>query len=357
MLSHLKLIKIGHRLKPKMIYKKKLPTISIVTPTLNSNIKLFEKVLKALKSQTYPKELIEHIVFDAGSTNGTLEMARKYGCNVTIRTDLKVQEQVRQSLAIKKSRGELILVLQSDNVPTSKTWLKEMVQPFIDNKKVFATFSAYNDYEKNMSVMTRYGAFFGAGDPTLYYLGKSDKIPLIQKRWNKGDVIGETSGYWLVEFDKETLPTLGDNGFMFRKRVMNKVNKNPSDYIHVDIYVDLLKLGYNTYGVIKNSIIHVINPDIMTYAKRRFQVKETYYDGRRGKRKYLVFSWQSRKDRFNLIKFAFFSLTFIFPLYESFRGYMKIRDKAWFLHPLLSFIMFFTYSFSELQFFASKFKK
>ncbi|MFH1827587.1 MAG: glycosyltransferase family 2 protein [bacterium] len=340
-----------------MIYKKKLPTISIVTPTWNSNIKLFERVLKELKRQTYPRELIEHIVFDAGSTNGTAELAKKYGCKVTIRADLKVQEQVRQSLAIKKSRGELVLILQSDNIPTSKIWLKEMVQPLLDDKKIFATFSAYNDYEKNMSMMTRYHAFFGTCDPVLYYLGKSDKIPLIQKRWNKGDAIGETSGYWIVKFTKDTLPTLGDNGFMFRKSVISKVNKNSKDYIHVDMYIDLLKLGYNTYGVIKNSVIHVINPDIMTYAKRRVQVKETYYDGNRGKRKYLVFSWKSGRDKLNLLKFIFFSLTFIFPLYESVRGYMKIKDRAWFLHPLLSPIMLFSYGFSELRWFASRFKK
>ncbi len=357
MLLHLKLIKIGHCLKPKMIYKKKLLTISIVTPTWNSNIKLFERVLKELKRQIYPRELIEHIVFDAGSTNGTAELAKKYGCKVTIRADLKVQEQVRQSLAIKKARGDLVLILQSDNIPTSKNWLKEMVQPFIDNKKVFCTFSAYNDYEKNMSATTRYGAFFGAGDPTLYYLGKADKIPLLQKKWNKGKIIDETRRYWIVEFNKDNLPTLGDNGHMFRRSAMNRVNKDPKRYVHLDMYIDMLGLGYNTCGVVKNSVIHVITPSIFTYAKRRMQVKETFYDRRRGKRKYLVFSWKSHKDQLNLIKFAFFSLTFIFPLYESIRGYIRIRDKAWFLHPLLSFIMFLAYGFSELRWFASRFKK
>lgn len=330
------------------------PSISIVTPTWNSPLPLFERVLKTLQNQVYPKNLLEHIVMDAGSVNGTAELARKYGCNVTVRSDLKVQEQVRASLGIKKAKGDLVLILQSDNILTSKNWLKEMVQPFIDNKKVFCTFSAYNDYEKNMSATTRYGAFFGAGDPALYYLGKSDKIPLLQKKYDKGEIINETLGYWIVKFNKDTLPTMGDNGHMFLRSAMNKVNKNPNSYVHLDTFIDMLDIGYDTCGVVKNSLIHVITPSIINYAKRRVQVKQTFYDGRRGKRKYLVFSWRSGKDRLNLLKFVFFSLTFIFPLYESIKGYIRIRDKAWFLHPLLCFLMLVSYGSSEIGWFYKK---
>ena len=331
-----------------------LPSISIVTPTWNSPLPLFERVLRTLKNQEYPKNLLEHIVIDAGSVNNTIELAKKYGCDITVRSDLKIQEQVRASLGIKKAKNDIILMLQSDNIPTSKNWLKEMVQPFIDNKKVFCTFSAYNDYEKNMSITTRYGAFFGAGDPTLYYLGKSEKIPLLQKRYNKGNIIDETLAYWLVRFTKNTLPTLGDNGHMFLRSAMNKVNKDPNLYVHLDAFVDMLNQGYDTCGVIKNSVIHVITPSIFTYAKRRVQVKQTFYDGRRGKRKYLVFSWRSGKDVLNLIKFTIFSLTFIFPLYESIKGYIRIRDKAWFLHPIICFLIILSYGQSEIVWFFRK---
>ena len=129
---------------------KKYPSISIVTPTWNSPLPLFERVLRTLKNQEYPKNLLEHIVIDAGSVNNTIELAKKYGCDITVRSDLKIQEQVRASLGIKKAKNDIILMLQSDNIPTSKNWLKEMVQPFLDNKKVFCTFSAYNSYEKNI---------------------------------------------------------------------------------------------------------------------------------------------------------------------------------------------------------------
>ncbi|OGH51530.1 MAG: hypothetical protein A3H17_01615 [Candidatus Levybacteria bacterium RIFCSPLOWO2_12_FULL_37_14] len=333
---------------------KNYPSISIVTTTLNSSLPIFERVLKTLESQSYPKNLIEHIVMDGGSINGTVGLARKYHCEASVHKDLMMKEQNRASLGIQKARGDLIVILQSDNIPTSKNWLREMVQPFIDNKKVFCTFSAYNSYEKDMSATTRYGAFFGAADPVLYFLKKSDKIPLAQKRYDKGEIIGETSGYWLAKFDKETLPTLGDNGTMFRRDIMSKVNKKPKLYVHPDAFVMMLDLGYNTCGVIKNSVIHIIPPNIFHYAKRRVWVKETFYDGWRGNRKYLVFNWRSNKDRLNLIKFIFFSLTFVIPLAESIRGYVKIRDKAWFLHPILCFLMLVSYGSSEIAWFIKK---
>lgn len=332
---------------------KKNPTVSIYTGSLNPNLKIFKRVLEELKKQTY-REVIEHIIMDGGSTNGSIELAKKYGCKVDIRPHLKSLEQVRFSEGVKKAKGDLVLCLETDNIPTSKTWLAEMVQPFIDNKKVFCTFSAYNNYEKTMSATTRYGAFFGAADPTLYYLGKSDKIPLTQKKYDKGIIIKDTTGYWIVEFDKDSLPTMGDNGHMFRNSAMSKVNKDPNLYVHPDAFVDMLKLGYNTCGVVKNSVIHIIPPNILNYAKRRFQVKRNFYDERRGKRKYLVFSWHSPRDRRNLIKFAIFSLTFVVPLFESIKGYIKIHDRAWFLHPILSFMMFFSYGFSEIVWLKNK---
>ncbi len=331
----------------------KYPTVSIYTGSLNPDLKIFKKVLEALKKQTY-KNVIEHIVMDGGSTNGTIELAKKYGCSVDVRPHLMLLNQVRFSEGVKKAKGELVLCLETDNIPTSKTWLAEMVQPFIDNRKVFCTFSAYNDYEKGMSATTRYGAFFGAADPTLYYLGRCDKIPLTQKRYDKGRIIKDTPGYWVVEFDKESLPTMGDNGHMFRNSAMSKVNKDPNEYVHPDVFVDMLELGYNTCGVVKNTVIHVIPPNIFYYAKRRFQVKREFYDERRGKRKYLVFNWQSARDRRNLIKFIIFTITFVHPTYESIKGYLKIRDWAWFLHPVLAVVMLTSYSLSEMVWFIEK---
>lgn len=329
--------------------RENLPTITIKTGTFNSDIPTFIRVLESIKRQDYPKELIEHLVFDKGSTNRCQEIAKRYGCQVFTRHESPSQEQVSAAIGVQMAKGEIILVLESDNILTAKDWLRKMVQPFRENKDVFCTFSAYNDYEKTMSATTRCCALFGSPDPTLYYLKKTEKIRLDQKDYNKGEILREKDNYYLVKFNQENLPTLGDNGHMFLKKAMMKVIKDPITYTHTDAFMELLENGYDTFGVVKNSIIHIMKPNVIDLVKRRVHVKKIFYDGRRGKRKYLVFNPSLKQDRRNLFKYIVYSLTFVQPLFVSVKGYLKIRDRAWFLHPAMCFLMVIGYGWSEIQ--------
>lgn len=326
-----------------------LPRISIVTGTLNPSLNIFEKVLRSIKNQQYPRDNIEHLVMDGGSRNGAVELAGRYGCRVVVPKGQWRREQVRPALGIKRAKGELVLILESDNILVGSDWLKKIVKPFLDNDKVVCSFSAYNTYEKDMSLTTRYCALFGAPDPTLYYLRKTEKIRMDQSAYDKGNAIKETEDYWLVRFDKESLPTLGDNGHMFRKSAMMEVLEDPKTYTHTDAFAQMVMRGHNTFAAVKNSLIHVMNPDVLTLVRRRVEVKERFTDDRRGLRHYLVFNWRLKKDRWNLFTYIFFSLTFIQPFMVSVRGYLKIRDCAWFLHPIMCMLMVFGYGWSEIK--------
>lgn len=334
---------------------KNLPSITVITCILNCHILTFKLALESLKLQKYPKELIQHIVMDGGSTNEGPKLARRYGCSVIIRKDFKNKVESRVGIAIKNAKGDIVLMLQSDNILTSSDWLLKMVKPFIEDNKVFCTFSAYNSYHKDMSATTRYCALFGSPDPTLYYLNKTEKIRMDENQYNKGEVVKKTYDYQIVRFNKENLPTLGDNGHLFLSSVINKVNKTPTLYLHTDAFSELIDLGYNTFGVVNNSIIHTQKSNIINLIKRRIEAKEEFYDQNRSQRKYLVFNWDSHRDRINLTKYIIFSFTFIIPLIESVRGYTRIRDQAWFLHPLICFVVVISYAISEIKWFLKKF--
>ena len=55
---------------------KKLPSISVLIPTLNA-AKVLGKCLRSIATQDYPKEKLEIIVADGGSTDETLDIVKK----------------------------------------------------------------------------------------------------------------------------------------------------------------------------------------------------------------------------------------------------------------------------------------
>src|SRR4029079_4805093 len=213
-----------------MLSVKSLPTISIVTCCFNTDLKIFRLTLEALKKQNYPRKKIQHIVMDGGSTNGSIELAKSYGCKVFSIPKLQNKSLVRMSLGITKSNGELILFLEPDNIMIGKNWIRKMVFPF-DDKEIIGAFSIYNYAKKNMQLLTRYSALIGANDPTLIYLGKSEKLLRYQKSYNIGSIVSNNDDYIKVKFDKENLPTLGDNGHMVRRKELQDINTDAYKFL------------------------------------------------------------------------------------------------------------------------------
>jgi len=330
------------------------PTISIVSGLYNTEIWLWKKTLRALALQDYPKSHIEHIVMDGGSTNGAIEMGRAFGCKVFSFPHLLYNPGKRVALGIKKAKGDILLLLEPDNIIVGKRWLKEMVQPFLDSPDIIGTFSMYNSYEKNMPALTRYFNLIGINDPLVYFLGKSEKEPLYSSVYRKGELLEQRGKYFIVRFTNNTLPTLGDNGHMVRRKPLLKVLSRPNNFLHTDEMSTLESYGYNTYGVVRNSIIHYSGSNMMEYITRRTNYKKHNYDMHRATRTYFVFDARSLKDWFYLIFFIIFSLTVLPMFLESIWGYIHKKDFAWFLHPIVCLLMVIGYGWSEIRYALSK---
>lgn len=325
--------------------KEKYPSISILTITYNPDHRIFTRSLESIKKQQYPKHKIDHIVVDGGSNKNIISLAEKYGCTVIIRKDLRDQSEARRSYAVKKAKHEILLWLESDNILREPNALKELVQPFIDDPKVISTFSLHYAHNRKAYLLDRYCALIGASDPVAFYLKKTDREPWFVNQYTKGKIIKRKQTYDVVEFTKDTLPTVGDNGFLTRRSILRKANISPEDYVHIDIYVDLMKLGYNRFAVVRSvSIEHIIGDNLLNLIRRRMLYAHRYsLSSYMQNRRYLVFNMDSLKDRINLVWYVIASGTIIHPLITAVRGYLVLRDKAWFLHPIacLLFLLYY----------------
>nr|MDO8044974.1 glycosyltransferase [Candidatus Baldrarchaeota archaeon] len=95
------------------------PKVTVILPTYNEK-EIIEKKLKNFQSQDYPHDLIETIVIDSASTNGTPENIEKW---VKKHKDLKIiliREKERKGKAhalnnaLKHAAGEIVIIADAD---------------------------------------------------------------------------------------------------------------------------------------------------------------------------------------------------------------------------------------------------
>jgi len=310
----------------------KYPSVSIVMPVYNEEDKI-ERALDSIRKQDYPQNKIEIVLVDDESTDNTVKKAKKFRINLI--KNGKHDYDIGKSLGIQNATGEYVLFLDGDNILTNKDWIKNIIKPLLDNKDVIGAQPLWFKYNKNDNLMDRYGTLFGITDPLTIYLDKRDRLMLWEKKW-KNNSAKEFDGYFILEFNKTNLPTLGSVGFITKRNYLLKTNYKPF-FSHLDSMQDLVKLGYRKFAMVKADIIHLHSSsfgDFIGKLNRNLKIFIRDFDKRR-------YKWEASFLR--KVYAALVMLTFIVPLYHSIRGYRKIKDFAWFIHPFVCFVVILSY--------------
>ncbi len=323
-----------------------LPSLSIITVTYNCENNL-ELCLSKIKCQNYPSEKVELVVIDGGSTDTTQQIARHYGARLIIKEEYKNNQEARRSVGLWNAKNEILVYIDSDNFLPENDWLMKMIQPFIDDESIIGTQPLRYAYCRDDPILNRYFSLFGVNDPVAYYLNKSDRLSWAEDKWNlSGKVVNESKNYYKIAFDPNNLPTIGCNGFLIKRDVLSKIDNDPESFFHIDVNLDLINMGYNNYGIVKNDIIHFTGGTILGTFRKRVNYMEMHHQRLGLKRRYRVYDSSKLKDNINIIKYVLFSITLIKPLYDSSRGYLKIKDIAWFLHPIMCIGYLIAYFYS-----------
>ncbi len=321
----------------------KLPTISVAMATYNSEFSL-KLSLDSLFSQDYPKEKIELIIADGGSRDRTLEILKDYPHRLFKIPPERQEAEYNKGVAVEHATNEIILLIDHDNILPHKNWLKNMVAPFMENSEITGVEVLRFTHSKNDNILDRYFALIGGVDPVPYYLGKDARLSYAFDNYNLLGKSTDKGKYFLVEFSPPKIPTLGANGAMIRRELLKHTVQGPENFFHIDINYDLIKKGYNKYAFVKDDIIHYKKTKVLWFIKfmaRRRKIMEIQYFESLKKRRYAVYV--SSTDRVGLIKFVIYSATFIKPFVDSIRGYLRVRDIAWFCHPFVCFAFLLVY--------------
>ena len=143
------------------------------------------------------------------------------------------------------------------------------------------------------------------------------------------------------------MPTLGDNGFLIKRKLLLKAKVDEKHFFHIDVNWDLINQGFNKYAVVKNDIIHATGERFWNFFRKRKKYMENLYLKNLSKRRYYVY--EKKRDRKKIIFFSIYALTWIKPTIEAVKGFLQIPDIAWFLHPVVCFLIFWIYFLSVIN--------
>lgn len=322
--------------------KVSLPSISVVIPTYNSSRTLLD-CLQSIDEQDYPRDKIEIIIADGGSSDDTLKIAGEFTDKIypnPLRTG-----EAGKAVGVRHSKGEIIALIDSDNILPEKDWFKRMIAPFED-REIAGTEPLYYTHRPTDGIITRYCALIGMNDPLCIFTGNYDRMNLITGKWTGMPVSKEDKGDYLkVRLEEKGLPTIGANGFLVRKTLLEKCSVN--DYLFdIDVVYELVVQGHNRFAKVKTGIIHIFSGSMSTFVrKQRRRIRDYGYYKKIGMRKY---PWSALSGG-KLLKFIGYTVL-VFPLViQAGRGWMRKRDSAWAFHVVACWATLIVYGIGTVQ--------
>jgi len=145
-------------------------------------------------------------------------------------------------------------------------------------------------YRKEDTSLNRYFALMGANDPVAWWLGKADRQGWGSDKWQLSGEAEDKGKYWLVKFNLENMPTLGDNGVLVWREKLMKAKVDDNKFVEEleklgVIYTEdmlpetaYIKLGW-ILGHTQNSkeVKHLIQTNIAGEINRKLSEKDFLY--------------------------------------------------------------------------------
>ncbi len=308
-----------------------LLSISIVIPTLNAE-RFLGDCLQSIANQNYPKNLVEVAIVDGGSTDSTLDIAKKFQARII--PNPQRAAEIGKLIGFRQSESDLFMYLDADITLPREDWLSLMIAPLLRDPEIVGTFTRFM-VNQNHPALNRYLSYHELMlDPILRFLC----TPI------RNTISSKEAGYDLCIFNSDTMVAAGI--ILYRRDKVSLAISPSEDYWwDIDIPVRLSKIGQRKFGYVENAGLFHLTVDNMRQliAKKRWMVKDSFLS-HQGNRE---FSYLPRSKRSALALIGWVvSVNFVFPIaIQSIVQVARNRDMACFYHVPVSFILTDSYIF------------
>ena len=150
----------------------------------------------------------------------------------------------------------------------------------------------------------------------------------------------DKGNYLKIELNEKAIPTIGANGFLIRREILNGCSIG--NYLFdIDVVYELVKQGYNKFAKVKIGIVHIFSNNISTFVrKQKRRINDYVYYKELGLRKYPWFL----VNKINLLKFIIYTILVMPLLIQVIKGVSKKSDVAWLFHVPACWLTLITYA-------------
>lgn len=312
--------------------------LSIIIPVFNEEIRI-KACLESIFSQNFPKKEMEILIIDDDSEDKTVEIVKKFP--VKILRNGHRDYDLGKAIGINKAKGKFIMFIDADNRLKDSEFLNKAISVLEKNSSVLGVQAWKFQYSEKHNIATRYQDLMGGVDPFVFYLRNQDHLEFYKKEWNlKGRIVENSKDYVIIKFNRNNFPTMGSQGFVTRRSYFPK---GMGKFQHIEYLIKLQDKTKGDFCFIKDSVEHLGFKSVSDIIHKLSRNMDHYVKDI-GEEKQERYALSFGKILWNVIKME----TVILPLYDSLKGYIKIRDSAWFLHIYLSFLIPWIYAYKFL---------
>lgn len=292
------------------------PSVSVIIPTLNA-AGVLGACLESIVAQDYPREVVEILVADGGSADGTKELAVRYGA-IVLNNPKRIAEEGKR-VAMGVARGEYVVFMDADNELTHPDFFRLAVAALAGHAQALGVESYYPSSPRMGSFCSYLNVILHIADP-IAWLMSVNPVPLGR--------VGEVE-QWGFPAGSLAYP-LGANGFVFRRADLEAVRAGEA-FEDTHVVLRLAQTGKREWlRIAGRGVHHYLVRGLWDFIRKRRR-QAYHHFSLRGK---TGVSWTTQRPQTTPLLACLYCATLVGPLYHTARGLVKTGDAKWLWHPV-----------------------